>query len=86
MSDFFNKNGLAVGSSSREIFEELMRGTGCVMGKNISLFFENAGLHEKFIVISRETGSGNPVETVKLPSESFQEAFDLFESWKEADQ
>ena len=46
MAEYINKNGLPVGTSAKELFEELMRGTGFVIGPNVSLFIENAGLHD----------------------------------------
>jgi len=85
MNELINKNGLPVGSSAREVFEELMRGTGFVMGENISLFVENASLSEKYIVVSRGPDSGNPEETAKFPSGRFKEAFELFVRWKDRD-
>tara|TARA_Y100000815_G_scaffold25933_1_gene21850 strand:+ start:234 stop:614 length:381 start_codon:yes stop_codon:yes gene_type:complete len=56
LAEYINKNGLPVGTSAKELFEELMRGTGFVMGPNVSLFIENAGLHDKNIVVSRMPG------------------------------
>ena len=56
MAEYINKNGLPVGTSAKELFEELMRGTGFVIGPNVSLFIENAGLHDKNIVVSRMPG------------------------------
>ena len=81
VGEYINKNGLRVGTSSRELFEELMRGTGFVMGSNISLYIENAGLHDKNIVVSRYVDSKNSVEIKKFPANKFQNAFDLFTSW-----
>jgi len=81
MGNYFNKNGLVVGTSSRELFEELMRGTGFVMGPDISLYIENTGLHDKHIVVSRCIDSKSLVETKKYPASKFQNAYDLFTSW-----
>ena len=83
MAEYINKNGLPVGTSAKELFEELMRGTGFVMGPNVSLFIENAGLHDKNIVVSRMADSENPVETEKFLVNEFQKAVDRFNSWKD---
>ena len=82
MGEYINKDGLKVGTSSKELFEEVMKGTGFVMGPNISLYVENAGLHDKNIVVSRGADSKSSVETKKFPANQFQNAFDLFTSWR----
>ena len=82
MSDYINKNGLSIGASNKELFEELMRGTGFIMGSNASLFIENAGLHDKKIVVSRIVNSGNLAETKKFSVNQFQEAVDCFNNRK----
>ncbi|HAK37481.1 MAG: hypothetical protein QGG38_06100 [Nitrospinaceae bacterium] len=81
MSVFINKNGLTVGNSSRDLFEEVMRGTGFVMGRNSSLYIENAGLHDKLIVVTRGADSRSPLRTEKFPANQFQKAVDLFTCW-----
>jgi len=81
VSEYINKNGLEVGTSSREVFEEIMRGTGFVIGPNCSFFVENAGLHDKNIVVSRCGDSKSSAETKKFPASQFENAFDLFTSW-----
>ena len=81
LAEYINKNGLPVGTSAKELFEELMRGTGFVMGPNVSLFIENAGLHDKNIVVSRCGDSKSSAETKKFPASQFENAFDLFTSW-----
>ena len=85
MGEYINKNGLKVGTSSKELFEEVMKGTGFVMGPNISLYVENAGLHDKNIVVARCLGSESPVEIKKFSGNQFQNAFDLFASWSSKD-
>jgi len=82
LSDYINKNGLSIGASNKELFEELMRGTGFIMGPNASLFIENAGLHDKKIVVSRIVNSGNLAETKKFSVNQFQEAVDCFNNRK----
>ena len=81
MAEYINKNGLVVGASSREVFEEIMRGTGFVMGPNVSLYVENAGLHDKNIVVSRKISPRSSEESKKFPSNQFQKAYDLFNIW-----
>ena len=85
LAEYINKNGLPVGTSAKELFEELMRGTGFVMGPNVSLFIENAGLHDKNIVVSRMPGPDNIAETQKFSVNQFQGAIDLFNSWRSKD-
>ena len=82
MADYINKNGLSIGASKKELFEELMRGTGFIMGSNVSLFIENAGLHDKNIVVSKMPNSESPVESQKFTVNQFQGAVDLFNSWQ----
>ena len=82
LAECINKNGLPVGTSAKELFEELMRGTGFVMGPNVSLFIENAGLHDKNIVVSRMPGPQNIAETEIFSVNQFQGAVDLFNSWR----
>jgi hypothetical protein len=82
LAKYINKNGLPVGTSPKELFEELMRGTGFVMGPNASLFIENAGLHDKNIVVSRMPGPENIAETKIFSVNQFQGAVDLFNSWR----
>ena len=82
MAEYINKNGLPVGTTTKELFEELMRGTGFVMGPNVSLFIENAGLHDKKIVVSRIPSTKKSVETQKFLVNQFQAAVDLFNSWR----
>ena len=82
MAEYINKNGLPVGTTKKELFEELMRGTGFVMGPNVSLFIENAGLHDKNIVVSRIPNPGRSPETQTFSVNQFQGAVDLFNSWR----
>ena len=82
MADYINKNGLKVGTSTKELFEEIMRGTGFVMGPNVSLFVENAGLHDKKIVVSKILDSENFAKTQIFPINQFQDAVDCFNNWK----
>ena len=83
MSQYINKNGLKVGASSREVFDEIIRGTGIVIGPNCSFYVENAGLHDKNIVVSKLTDSKSATETKKFSVDQFERAFGLFISWNE---
>ena len=65
----------------QEVFDELMRGTGFIIGSKCSFFIENAGLHDKNIVVSRIGDSKCSAEIKKFPSSQFQNAFDLFTDW-----
>ena len=78
MAQLFNKNGLVVGDNLKAIQDELVRGTGFVMGKNISAFMERESLHEKNIVISIDEGKDAPIEK-KFNVEQMKEALELFQ-------
>ena len=82
MSKYINKNGMSVGNTPKELFEELMRGTGFVIGSNASLYMENAGLHDKNIVVSRIPSSDSPEKTEKFPVSQFEKAADCFNDWE----
>tara|TARA_Y100001936_G_C16042795_1_gene652649 strand:- start:91 stop:351 length:261 start_codon:yes stop_codon:yes gene_type:complete len=78
MAQLFNKNGLLIGDNLKAIQDELIRGTGFVMGENISAFMERESLHEKNIVISIDEGKGVPVEK-KFIVQRMNEALELFQ-------
>ena len=79
MAQLFNKNGLVVGDNLKAIQDELVRGTGFVMGEKISAFMERESLHEKNIVISIDEGKGAPIEK-KFIVKRMNEALELFQS------
>ena len=78
MAQLFNKNGLVVRDNLKAIQDELIRGTGFVMGEKISAFMERESLHEKNIVISIDEEKGAPVEK-KFIIERMNEALELFQ-------
>ena len=78
MAQLFNKNGLLVRDNLKAIQDELIRGTGFVMGEKISAFMERESLHEKNIVISIDEGKGTPIEK-KFIFERINEALELFQ-------
>ena len=78
MAQLFNKNGLVVRDNLKAIQDELVRGTGFVMGEKISAFMERESLHEKNIVISIDEGKGAPIEK-KFVVERMNEALELFQ-------
>ena len=79
MAQLFNKNGLVVRDNLKAIQDELVRGTGFVMGEKISAFMERESLHEKNIVISIDEGKGTTIEK-KFIVERMNEALELFQS------
>ena len=79
MAQLFNKNGLVVRDNLKAIQDELVRGTGFVMGEKVSAFMERESLHEKNIVISIDEGKGTPIEK-KFIVERMNEALELFQS------
>ena len=78
MARLFNKNGLVVRDNLKEIEDELVRGTGFVIGDKVSAFVERQSLHEKIIVISIDEENGAPVER-KFVIERMNEALELFQ-------
>jgi len=82
VSKYINKNGMPVGNTPRDLFEELMRGTGFVIGSNASIYMENAGLHDKNIVVSRIPSLDSPEKYEKFPVSQFEKAADCFNSWE----
>ena len=78
MVQLFNKNGLVVRDNLKAIQDELVRGTGFVMGEKVSAFMERESLHEKNIVISIDEGKGIPIER-KFIVERMNEALELFQ-------
>ena len=79
MVQLFNKNGLVVRDNLKAIQDELIRGTGFVMGEKVSAFMERESLHEKNIVISIDEGKSIPIER-KFIVERMNEALELFQS------
>ena len=78
MTQLFNKNGLVVKDNLKAIQDELVRGTGFVMGDKISVFMERESLHEKNIVISIAEEKGAPIEK-KFIIKRMNEALELFQ-------
>ena len=78
MAQLFNKNGLVVRDNLKAIQDELIRGTGFVMGEKVSAFMERESLHEKNIVISIDEGNGIQTEK-RFVVERMNEALGLFQ-------
>jgi hypothetical protein len=78
MSKLFNKDGLPVKNNPKAIQEELVRGTGFVIAEKVSVFIQNASLHEKHIMISIDNGRGAPTEK-KFVVGRIKEALELFQ-------
>ena len=79
MKQLFNKNGLVVKNNLKAIQEELVRGTGFVMGEKVSAFIEWESLHEKNIVVSVDDGETTPMEK-RFVVGRMKEALELFQS------
>jgi hypothetical protein len=73
-----NKNGIEIHNSAKHVLEEIMRGTGCVMGDKVSIFIENTGITEKHIVVSKVPESGDAGMVQKFPASNFKDAWELF--------
>ena len=78
MEQLFNKNGIAVRNNFKAIQEELLRGTGFVMGGKVSAFMQRESLHEKNIVISVDGGQLAPTEK-RFVVGRVKEALELFQ-------
>ena len=79
MKQLFNKNGIAIKNNLKAIQEELLRGTGFVMGEKVSAFIERESLHEKNIVVSVDDGETTPMEK-RFVVGRMKEALELFQS------
>ena len=78
MEQLFNKNGIAIRNNLKAIQEELLRGTGFVMGEKVSVFVQRESLHEKNIVISVDGGQLAPTEK-RFVVGRVKEALELFQ-------
>jgi hypothetical protein len=78
MSQLFNKDGLPVKNNPKAIQDELVRGTGFVFAKKVSIFTQNASLHEKYIVVSMDDGETAPIEK-RFVIGRMKEALELFQ-------
>jgi hypothetical protein len=78
MAQLFNKDGLPVKNNPKAIQEELVRGTGFVIGENASAFIQNKSLHEKLIVVSVDDGTAAPTEKSFLVGK-IKDALDFFQ-------
>ena len=78
MSQLFNKDGLPVKNNLKAVQDELVRGSGLVFAKRVSVFIQNASLHEKYIVISIDDGATAPIEK-RFVVGRMKEALELFQ-------
>ena len=78
MPQLFNKNGLIIKDNLKTIQDELIRGTGFVIGEKVSAFMERESLHEKKIVISIDEEKGVSTEK-RFVIERMNEALELFQ-------
>ena len=70
---------MVVKNNLKAIQEELVRGTGFVMGEKVSAFIERESLHEKNIVVSVDDGETTPMEK-RFVVGRMKEALELFQS------
>ena len=78
MPQLFNKNGLVIRDNLKAIQDELIRGTGFVIGEKVSAFMERETLHEKNIVISIDEENGFSTEK-RFVVKQMNEALELFQ-------
>ena len=78
MPQLINKNGLVISDNIKGIQDELIRGTGFVMGEKVSIFLERETLHEKNIVISIDEENGVSTEK-RFVVKRMNEALELFQ-------
>lgn len=79
-----NRDGLVIHNNAKAVFEELMRGTGCVIGSNCSMFLENSNQDEKTIVVSQVPAEGKPSAKETFASSQFKPAWELYQRWSNA--
>jgi len=79
MEQLINKNGLKVKNNLKAIQDELVRGTGFVIGEKVSAFVERKSLHEKNLVVSIEGEGVSPLEK-RFVMGRMKEALELFQS------
>ena len=79
--DLINKDGLPIVNNLKAIHEELFRGTGYVMGMDVSIFIQNESITEKYIVISKDNGQESPIEK-RFAAVRHKEALELFQQWR----
>ena len=84
MVKLMNKNGMEIHNSAKHVFDELMRGTVCVIAYKSSIFIETENFNEKHIVVSRVPEQQGPVIAKKFPSSHFKDAWEVFNNWPEA--
>lgn len=78
MVKLINKNGIEIQNSAKQVFEELMRGTGCVMAEKSSIFIENESINEKYIVVSKVPEPQGQGMAKRFPPSNFKDAWELF--------
>ena len=76
-----NRDGLKIHNNAKAGFEELMRGTGCIIGVNCSMFLENSNLDAKTIVVSQVPAEGKPSVQETFASNQFKNAWELYQKW-----
>ncbi len=82
MAKLINKNGLEIQHAAKPVFDELMRGSGCVVGEKGSLFIENENYGEKNIVVFNIPDATGTAISKKFPAGGFKEAWELFSSFE----
>jgi hypothetical protein len=84
MMGLINKSGLSVSNNLKSIHEELLRGTGTVIGAGASIFCQNESITAKYIIVSKDNGLNPPTER-KFIVDRYKEALELFQQWVDAD-
>jgi len=85
MSSLINKNGLEIEDSARPVREELLNGTGAVMGGSCSIFMENDNVRDQQFVVARSPDSRGKPERSVFNTEQFGKAWELFCRWNKGD-
>ena len=79
-----NRDGLKIHNNAKAVFEELMRGTGCVIGAKCSMFLENSNQNEKTIVVSQVPDEGQPCIKETFAANQFKNAWEVYQKWANA--
>jgi hypothetical protein len=85
MSLLINKNGLEIEYSARPVREELLNGTGAVMGEGCSIFMENDNVRDQQFVVAYFPDSREKPERSVFTVEQFGKAWELFCRWNQTD-
>ena len=77
-----NKKGLKIDFNPREVREELLRGTGAVMGETCAIYMENTNFRDQQIAVARSGEGHSPGECVFFEVQEYDQAWRKFVEWQ----